>query len=165
MHAVLRSLWRLGGILVAPVATARELRDDEGRWDGLVIGLLYLLGTGGFELLRGVATVRATANLSGALMFAAALGRVLLVPILVLVVCETILGQARGHRRGLMLAPLLLVAVVAHELAVHGVRLGAYVPPIVGGVLSVGLTWWVRSELRPLAEAGDGASAEEEGTT
>lgn len=147
MEALRRALWRLGGILVKPRATARALREDEGRHDGLVLGLLYFFGVGTLEVLRGVATARVTANLSGVLMLAAAVGRVLVVPIVVLVACETVLGRARSHRRGLMLVPLVVAVTLAHELAVHGVALPSFGPELVGGGLAVALSWWVRPVL------------------
>lgn len=147
MSPLLRALWRYGGMLIRPRATARALRADEGRWDGLVIGVLYLLCVGTLELLRGVAMARVTADLGGALMLAAALGRVLVAPIVVLVACETVLGRARSHRRGLLLLPLLVVAALAHEAEVHGVHVRTLVPEIVGGLSCIALAWWVRPEI------------------
>lgn len=153
MHSLIRALHRYGGMLVHPRATARALRADEGALDGLWLGLLYLLSVGTLDILRGVATARVTANLSGALMLLAAVGRVLVVPIVVLVVCETVLGRARSYRRGLMLVPLLLTVAVAHELAAQGLALGNYVPEIVGGLLSLGLALWVRDAIAAEPEA------------
>ncbi|MCH9680382.1 MAG: hypothetical protein K0V04_03025 [Deltaproteobacteria bacterium] len=135
-----------------PRATVRELGPDEGARDGLWLGGLYLFALGTLEILRGIATARATANLSGVLMMLASVGRVLVVPIVVLVACETILGRARAHRRGLMLVPLVVVAALGHELAVHGYGLRAFVPEIVGGLLSIALTWRVRGEIEPQQE-------------
>lgn len=149
MDALWRALQRFGGIMVAPRDTARVLRPDEGRWDGLAIGLLYLAAVGTLEALRGVAAARVTADLGGVLMLLSAVGRVLLVPIVVLVACETVLGRARAHRRALMLVPLLLAVTAAHELAAHGVALPTWVPEITGGVLSVALAWWVRPVIEP----------------
>jgi len=149
MEPLLRALWRFGGILVQPRATASALRPDEGRRDGLWLGALYVLGTGALELMRGIATLKATANFSGALMLAAALGRVLVVPIIVLVACETVLGRERSYRRGLLLVPLLVVVTLAHELAVHGVVLRSFLPEIVGGLLCIALAWRVRDPLLP----------------
>lgn len=153
MHALVRALRRYGGMVVHPRTTARALRADEGAHDGLWLGLLYLLGMGTLEILRGIATARVTANLSGVLMLLAAVGRVLVVPIVVLVACETVLGRARSHRRGLMLVPLLLTVTVAQELALHGLALRAYVPEIVGGLLSLGLALWVRDAVAAEPEA------------
>lgn len=149
MDALWRALQRFGGIMVAPRATARVLRPGEGRWDGLAIGLLYLAAVGTLDVLRGVAAARVTADLGGVLMLLSAVGRVLLVPIVVLVACETVLGHARAHRRALMLVPLLLVVTAAHELAAHGMALPTWVPEITGGVLSVALAWWVRPVIEP----------------
>lgn len=144
MSPLLRALWRYGGMLVRPRATARALAADEGRWDGLVLGVLYVLCVGTLELVRGVAMARVTADLGGVLMLAAALGRVLVAPIVVLVACETVLGRARSHRRGLLLLPLLVVAALAHEAEAHGVHVRALVPEIAGGLWCVALAWWVR---------------------
>lgn len=152
MSPLLRALWRYGGMLVQPRATARALAADEGRWDGLVIGVLYVLCVGTLELLRGVAMVRVTADLGGVLMLAAALGRVLVAPIVVLVACETVLGRARSHRRGLLLLPLLVVAALAHEAEAHGVHVRALVPEIAGGLACVVLAWWVRPAIAEEAE-------------
>lgn len=153
MHSLRRALWRYGGMLTSPRTTARALRPDEGRHDGLVLGVLYLLGVGTMELLRGVATARVTANFSGLLMLVAALGRVLVVPIVVLVACETVLGRARSHRRGLVLVPLLVAVTLAHELGARGIGLPSFVPEIVGGLGAIGLAWWVRSAIAPEEEA------------
>jgi len=152
MRALARALSRYGGILVQPRATARALRPDEGVRDGLWLGVLYLLAVGTLDVLRGVATARATANFSGVVMLLAAVGRVLVVPIVVLVACEAVLGRARAHRRGLMLVPLLLVVAAAAELAVHGVGLPKFGPEIVGAALSVALAWWVRAAVAPQEE-------------
>ncbi|MCX4239879.1 hypothetical protein [Paraliomyxa miuraensis] len=149
MSPFLRALWRYGGLLVRPRATVAALEADEGRHDGLVLGLLYLFGVGTLELLRGVAAARVTADLGGLLMLASALGRVLVVPIVVLVACETVLGRVRSHRRGLMLVPLLVVVTVAHELAAHGHALPSLWPEVAGGSLCVGWAWWVRPAVEP----------------
>lgn len=147
MSPLLRALWRYGGMLVQPRATAQALRADEGRHDGLVLGALYLLGVGTLEVLRGVAMARVTADLGGLLMLVAAVGRVLVAPIVVLVACEVVLGRARSQWRGLMLVPLLVVATLAHEAAAQGLPVRALLPEIVGGLLSVALAWWVRPVL------------------
>jgi hypothetical protein len=147
MNPLLRALWRYGGMLVRPRATARTLRAGEARWDGLVLGVLYVLCVGTLELLRGVAMARVTADLGGLLMLASALGRLLVAPIVVLVACETVLGRARSCWRGLMLLPLVAVAALAHEAGAHGVQVRALVPEIVGGLLCVALAWWARPEL------------------
>ncbi len=152
MGSLLRALARYGGILVQPRATARALPDDEGLYDGIWLGVLYLLSVGLLDVLRGVATARVTANLSGLLMLLAAVGRVVVVPIVVLVACETVLGRSRAHRRGLLLVPLLVVVTAAHELSFHGLALRAFVPEIIGGLLCVALALWVRDEVPPVRE-------------
>lgn len=144
MNPILRALWRHGGMLVQPRTTLRAMQPDEGRHDGLVLGLLYLVCVGTLDVLQGVVMARVTADLGGLLMLVSAVGRVLVAPIVVLVACETVLGRARSHRRGLMLVPLLVVAALAHEAAAHGLVVRAFVPEIVGGLLSVALAWWVR---------------------
>lgn len=144
MNPLLRALWRYGGLLLQPRATVRALGPAEGRWDGLVLGVLYLACVGTLEILRGVAMARVTADLGGVLMLVAAVGRVLVAPIVVLVACETVLGRARSHRRGLMLVPLLVVASLAHEAQAQGATLPMLAPEITGGLLSVVLAWWVR---------------------
>jgi len=152
MNPLLRALWRYGGMLVQPRVTARALQANEVRWDGFVLGVLYLLCVGTLELLRGVAMARVTADLGGLLMLASALGRVLVAPIVVLVACETVLGRTRSCWRGLMLLPLLVVAALAHEAGAHGVQVRTLVPEIAGGLLCVALAWWVRPELATVEE-------------
>ena len=152
MSPLLRALWRYGGLLIRPRATARALRADEGRWDGLALGGLYVLCMGTLELLRGVAMARVTADLGGVLMLAAALGRVMVAPIVVLVACETVLGRARSHRRGLLLLPMLVVAALAHEAAAQGWPVRELLPEIAGGLGSIALAWWVKDEIAPQEE-------------
>lgn len=152
MESLIRALRRYGGMVVRPRTTAAALDPDEGVHDGAWLGGLYLLSIGILEILKGVANARATANLSGMLMLVTAVGRVLVVPIVVLVACETVLGRTRSYRRGLMLVPLVLMVAAAHELAVHGLALPSYGPEIVGGLLSIGLAFWVRDAIRPLPE-------------
>lgn len=147
--SVARALGRYGGMLVAPRATVRGLGPDEGLRDGLWLGGLYLLATGTYELLEGAVTLRATANLNGLVMLLSAVVWALLAPMLVLVAGETVLGRDRAHRRGTLLVPLLVVVTLAHELVAHGLRLPAFAPEIVGGLLSVALAWWVRAEVEP----------------
>lgn len=152
MIALFRALWRYGGVLIQPRRTVSALEATEGRRDGLVLGLLYLVSVGTLELLRAVAAARVTADLGGLVMLAAALGRVLVAPIVVLVVCETVLGRTRSHRRGLMLVPMLVVVTLAHELAARGHALPSLVPELVGGALAVALSWWVRPVVAPEEE-------------
>ncbi|MEM7158063.1 MAG: hypothetical protein AAF799_34800 [Myxococcota bacterium] len=148
----MRALWRYGGILTQPRTTARSLQVDEGAADGIWLGGLYLLSVGTYKLMEGLATLLATTNLNGLLMLLAALGRVVVVPILVLVACETVLGRDRAYRRGILLVPMVLVSSLAHELAIHGIAIRAYVPEIIGGLVSVLLAWWVRPEIEPQKE-------------
>lgn len=152
MNPLLRALWRYGGLLWQPRATVRALAAVEGRWDGLVLGVLYVLCVGTLEALRGVAMARVTADFGGLLMLVSTVGRVLVAPIVVLVACETVLGRARSHRRGLMLVPMLVVAALCHEAAAQGVRVPALAPEIAGGLLSVALAWWVRPAIAPQEE-------------
>lgn len=154
MNPILRALWRYGGMLVQPRATAHALQAEEGRHDGLILGTLYLLCVGTLDVIRGVAMARVTADLGGLLMLVSAVGRVLVAPIVVLVACETVLGRERSHGRGLMLVPLLVVAAVAHEATAHGLLVPAFVPEIVGGLLGVALAWWVRPAIATEEPAG-----------
>jgi hypothetical protein len=153
MNPLLRALWRYGGLLGRPRATVAALSPDEGRWDGLVLGLLYFLCVGTLEAMRGVAMARVTADLGGVLMLVSSVGRALVAPIVVLVAGETVLGRARSYRRGLVLLPLVVVAALAHEAAAHGVRVPSLAPEIVGGVLGVALAWWVRPAIAPQEDA------------
>jgi hypothetical protein len=139
-----RALARYGGVLVAPRTTVAALDDDEGHRDGVWLSALYLAATGTYGLVEGVANLMATRNLNGGLMVLSALGRALIVPIVTLVVCETILGNRRAHRRGLCLVPMLASAVLLRQLPWRTVVSWAYAPEAVGLGLAVALAIWIR---------------------
>jgi thiol-disulfide isomerase/thioredoxin len=145
LQALARFVSRVGGILVRPRATVSSLDPDEGRRDGLWLGLLYLIGGHVHPLLEGVATLVAVRNWGGVMRVFSGLG-VLLAPILASIVAETILGPERRQRAGLCLAALVAVSVAAHGAGWLGVALpvpGWVVAPV-GVAASVWLAIWLR---------------------
>ena len=153
MEALVSALARYGGVITAPRRTVAALRAGEGERDGLVLGLLYVVAVGTFALIESIAGIVAMRDLGAFVMLASTLGRLAIAPILVLVAAETILGKGRTHRRGLALVPLIAVAVAARELAGLGVDVPMYAPEIVGAVLGLALTWWIRPEIPRQQEA------------
>ena len=158
MSKVIAALARYGGILAAPRRTAQGLSPDEGHHDGVVLAALCMFATGSYAILEGIAGLYALRNLGAVVMLLAALGRLLIAPVVVLVAAETLLGKDRSYRRGVALVPMLLVMAVAHELRVHGVEIAAFVPEIVGGVAGVALAWWIRPSVPAVpVPRGEGA--------
>ena len=149
------ALSRWGGMLWRPRAHAAELAAAEGPRDGLWLGLLYLVGTSVYALVAGLADALAVRNLGGLIMFGSTLARALVVPILVLVAGEAVLGAERSHRRGLGLLPLVILGTAAHTLRQLGIATPgpSWLPDAVGGVLGVALVWWIRDAVAPRTEA------------
>lgn len=145
-HAVIAALDRWGGLLVAPRATAARTGPDQGRHDGLILTVVYLLGTELYGVMEAVAGLVALKNLGALVMIGAQLGRALLAPILAVVVAETLLGPARAHRRAAVLLPLVFLGSVTHALRQQGLALPgpSWVPEAVGAALGVALVWWIR---------------------
>ncbi len=153
MNTVLQTLARYGGVLVQPRATLAALSIDEGRWDGVVLGVAYLAGSQLLRLAQGLAGLAATQDFNGLLVLAQALGRGLLPPILVLFIIESLLAPEQNYRRGVYLLPLVVVAALARLLTIVGVIGGAgaalqvpsYAPEILGAVLCAVLVLRTRS--------------------
>jgi hypothetical protein len=143
---VLAAFQRYGGYLVAPRATVRALSAETGMRDGLLLTLLYLAGTHLQPLAESAAGLATMQNTSGLLMLGNGVGRAVLPPILVLVVCEVMLGRHRAYRRGLCLVPFVLVTVLTHSVWLAGVHLPGpdYLPMAIGAMLAAALTLYVR---------------------
>ena len=150
----MRVLERWGGYLVRPRAHAAEVDAGAGRRDALWLGLLYALGTGVYAFAEAVAAVRAVHDFNGLLVFATAIGRVAIAPLLVLVAVEAVLGSARAYQRAAGLLPLVIVATAAHAARQLGwsVPGGPFMPDIVGGLLGIALAWWIRDAVEPMKE-------------
>lgn len=159
MDALISALHRYGGVIAAPRATVAGLTADEGQRDGLVLGGLYVLTVGTYALMEGIAGIVATRDLNALIMLASTLGRVLVAPILVLVAAETLLGAGRSHRRGLSMVPMLVAAIVVHELSAWGVAVPPYCGELVGGGLGLGLAWWIRDAVVALPTVARGKKA------
>lgn len=141
-HPVLRALQRWGGALLAPRRTVAALHPDEGQRDGLWLGVLYVVGTSLYPMSKAIATVLSTGSL---IALASGVARVLLTPIVVTVLTETLLGGRRSHRGGLALVPLVVVGTIAHILAVSRLpTLTGLWPDIVGALAAGALALWMR---------------------
>lgn len=158
---MIAALARYGGILAAPRRTAEALSPDEGHHDGVVLAGLIMFAMGSYSILEGVAGIYALRNLGAVVMLLAALGRLLIAPVVVLVAAETLLGRARSYRRGVALVPMLLVMAAAHELRVHGVEIASFVPEIVGGLAGIALAWWIRPSVRAVTTPRPDAAKED----
>ncbi len=154
----LRTLERWGGVLLAPRRSVATLSADEGKRDGLALGTLYVVGTSLYPMTETLATVLSTHSLAA---LATGVARVLLTPIVVVVLIETVLGGARSHRGGLFLLPLVVLGTLAHVLASFDVvSFPALWPEVVGAIASGALALWARkaivddaAPLAPTAEA------------
>jgi hypothetical protein len=148
-----RALARYGGALVAPRATVAALPPDEGARDGVWLGLAYLLVTGVSPFIEGLANLNATRNFNGAMMVLAALGRSLIVPIVALVIVETILGAGRAHRRGLALMPAVVVVLALRHVPWRALSPWPFVPEALAIVAAIGWAVWMRPAIAPVEEA------------
>lgn len=137
-----RALSRWGGALVAPRRTVAALGPEDGGRDGLVIGLLYVLGTSVYPMTAAVATLLSTHSL---VALASGVARVLLTPIVVLVLTETLLGRRRSYRGGVTLMPLLVVGTAAHALTLLRLpSLPGLWSDVIGAAGAVALALWMR---------------------
>ena len=145
LSALFEAIARWGGVLLAPRRTVAELKAGEGKRDGLVLGALYVAGTALYPMADTVATVVSTHSL---VALAAGVARVLLTPIVVLVLVETLLGGRRSYRGGLFLLPLVVVGTSAHVLATLGVAtLPMLWPDFAGAAAAGGLALWARKAI------------------
>lgn len=147
------ALARWGGALLAPRRTVAELTSGEGKRDGLVLGTLYVVGTALYPMTDTIATVVSTHSL---VALAAGVARVLLTPIVVLVLVETLLGGRRSYRGGLFLLPLVVIGTLAHILTTSGLlSIPTLWPDFVGAAAAGGLALWARKSIpfEPATEA------------
>ncbi len=148
-----RALARWGGVLVAPRRTVAALAVEDGARDGLVLGTLYVIGTALYPMTDTIATGVSTHSL---VALAAGVARVLLTPIVVLVLVETLLGGRRSYRGGLFLLPLVVLGTLAHVLAsFEVVSIPALWPDFAGAAAAGALALWARKSIpvEPAAEA------------
>jgi len=138
--------------MTAPRSTVAALSPDEGRWDGWVLGGLYVFAVATYSLIDSIAAVVRMTDVSSFIMLASTLGRTLIAPVLVLVAAETLLGASRSHRRALALVPLVAVVTIASELAHAGLAVPAFAPEIAGGLLGLALAWHIRPAVVPVAD-------------
>ena len=148
------ALGRIGGYLLGPRAHAAVVEPGAGRWDAVLLGALYAVGTSIYPIAESLASLWAVRNWGGVVTVAAALGRALIAPVLLLVIVETVLGSTRAYQRAAGLLPLVLVATAAHAARQMGWALpgGPYMPEILGGLLGVGLAFWIKPAIVPERE-------------
>jgi hypothetical protein len=140
--AMLQALERWGGALVAPRRTVAALDIDAGARDGLVLGALYVVGTSIYPMTAAIASVIATHSIVALL---SGVARVMLTPIVVLVLTETLLGSGRAYRGGVTLLPLVVVATLAHLLVLLQLpSLPGFWPDIVGAAAAAAYALWIR---------------------
>ncbi|MBK9752312.1 MAG: TlpA family protein disulfide reductase [Nannocystis sp.] len=148
-------LGRVGGVLLAPRALLGSLPEGTGRSDGAALLLAYLLAVGLPGIAAAVADLIALGPLAG--LSGLAQGLLPLLPwLLTASAVEWRLGDARAHRAGLCLCPLLVLAALAHLAALCGLELPGpgYLPALLGGLASLVLASAVRGAIvpRPLAD-------------
>ena len=158
IQALSGALSRWGGALVAPRRTVAGLDPEEGARDGLVLGALYVAGTSIYPMTAAIATVLSTHSIVALL---SGVARVLLTPIVVLVLTETLLGGKRSYRGGLALMPLVVIGTVAHLLDLLGQpSLPGLWPDGVGAVAAGAFALWIRPAV-PLEDAPATQSTDE----
>ncbi len=126
-------LGRVGGVLLAPRALLGSLPEGTGRSDGAALLLAYLLAVGLPGIAAAVADLIALGPLAG--LSGLAQGLLPLLPwLLTASAVEWRLGDARAHRAGLCLCPLLVLAALAHLAALCGLELPGpgYLPALLG---------------------------------
>ncbi|MBL4683615.1 MAG: hypothetical protein JKY37_03410 [Nannocystaceae bacterium] len=163
MDALTSMLRRFGGVITAPRRTIAALDPEVGHRDGLILGSLYVFAVGTFALIESAASIAATRDFNALIMLASTLGRLGVPPILILVAAETLLGSSRSYRRGLALVPLVMLAVISHELAAAGIQLPSYSAEVAGGILGLLLTIRFRPVVPPISDQDNRTSATAEG--
>ena len=146
---------RVGGVLLAPRVLLASLPEGTGRHDGAALLLAYVLAVGLPGLAAAVADLIALGPLAG--LSGLAQGLLPLLPwLLTASAVEWRLGDARAHRAGLCLSPLLVLAALAHLAVLCGLELPGpgYLPALLGGLASLVLASAVRGAIapRPLAD-------------
>lgn len=153
MEAVVRALARYGGMLAAPRRTLAALPAVEGRHDGILLSIAFVAAAGVWAIVEALAGVVALRDSGAALMLGAAVARVLIAPVLILVAAEVVLGDGRRHRRAYALVPAIAVVAVLHEAALQGLDVPSPVPEVLAGLVGVAATWLVRGSVPIVEEA------------
>lgn len=156
----LGALARYGGILLRPRSTVAALDPRVGTWDEWILTVLYVLGSQVGRIAQALASVAAVGLGNGILVLASGVGRAVLPPILVSVLVDSLLGRARGYRRGVFIVPLVTIASAARLAAQQGLRLPgpSYLPELVAAVVCAGLALYARSAV-PVEEPDAKADA------
>ncbi len=146
MMALLR---RIGGMLVAPRATLRDLPESAGRRDATVLALSWLAAVGLPDLGDALADLWALGGLGGLLGLVQGLWS-LLPWLLASAAIEWLLGPTRAHRAALCLVPMLVLGAGAHLLAaVVDVPGPSYLPAALGALAALALAGYVRPAITP----------------
>jgi hypothetical protein len=149
-------LARFGGILIRPRATIAALRAapaEVGKWDGWLLVGLFVLGGQVERLVESVERFRVFRSV---LLLFNGLAMALLIPVLVWLVIEGLVGPARARFRHLPLAPLVLCATLGNLLRQAGIVWPGpvYLPEMLGGLWGVALAVWIRVHI-PVEPATD----------
>ena len=137
-------LRRVGGMLVAPRATLRDLPEGTGRRDATALTLGWLAAVGLPELGDALADLWALGGLGGALGLVQGLWP-LLPWLLASAAVEWLLGSTRAHRAALCLVPMLVIGAGAHLVAaVVAVPGPSYFPAALGAAAALALAGYVR---------------------
>jgi len=150
---VIDLLTRVGGVLIGPRRLFMHLSAGTGRHDGAILFGAYLLAValpGASAALADLLALGLIAGLSG-------LAQALLPALpwlLTLSAVEWRLGDARTHRAGLCLVPLLALAALAHLAELRGLVLPgpSYLPALLGGLASLALASLARGAITPAAD-------------
>lgn len=147
-------LSRQAGVLAAPRTTLAALRPDEGARDSGWALVAWLLATAVFDLVEVVARVAALRTLGATLLAVADVAIALLPPYVATFAIELVLGRARAHRAGTLLAPMIAVGAALHLGAALGLWLPrwGWLPPLLAGVVAVAFAAWVRPAIAPRTE-------------
>jgi hypothetical protein len=164
--AVIKAIERWGGILVRPRRTverlATALEAGEGRFDGWILPVVFVLGS---QIQRLVETVAKARAFDSVLVLANGLALALLTPVLVALLVEGLVGAKRRHFRHLPLVALILCAVLGDLLRQELATLPgpSYLPEMLGTAWAAGLALWIRRRAPALREdEGEAGEASED---
>lgn len=149
-------LHRIGAVLLAPRRLLTDLPESAGRHDGAALFAAYTLALGLPGLSAALADFLALGLLPGLPGLAQAL-LPLLPWVLTLSVVEWRLGDARAHRAGLCLVPLLTLGVLAHLADQRGLDIPGpgYLPALLGGLASLALAGLARPAIAPRSDLSE----------
>ncbi len=143
------ALRRFGGVLVQPAATIEALRaspESVGRWDGWLLVALYVIGS---QIERLVETIERFQVFRSVLLLFNGLALALLIPIMVWLLVEGLVGTQRARFRHLPLAALVLTATIGNLLRQSGIGWPGpvYLPEIIGALWAAAIAIWIRKEI------------------